>query len=250
MAQIVEPGRTVNVTTAVTEPYAVEGGTLIVSSTGSITAPDGGVGGASAARLDLGSLEVQGGSLTGGDGSTGGGQAVWQGGGTAQVTSGSLIGGQGGTGGGVAYYLAGGALHVSGGTFTGGPGGTSGSPGLYVLQQAQETPSVCTVSGGTFNGSGGTIAIYVNGNATVSISGGQFATAGGPSLYAYERAAVMVTGGSFNGSWSAYDRSTITVLGTGLTLANGRLTGTLADGSSIDIAVKTDSTSQIVVYNS
>lgn len=56
MAQSVQPGQTVTVTTAVDDDYAVVGGTLVVADGGSITAPDGGVGGTSAVRLERGEL--------------------------------------------------------------------------------------------------------------------------------------------------------------------------------------------------
>ena len=121
-------------------------------------------------------------------------------------------------------------LNVSGGTI----GGTL----------AAYDASTVNVSGGNIGG-----ALFAYHTSTVNVSGGNITR----SLFAYHTSTLNVSGGNIQSNLGAYDTSTVNlsggtiagdlgvigpnarlnVFGTGLSLTNGVLSGTLADGTPI-----------------
>lgn len=236
-------GQTVTLSTPAADCYDVTGGTLIVAAGGSVTAgPATGLG-SSAVTLDSGAVEVQGGSVTGGVVTGGSGSdAVAINAGTFTMTAGAVTGGQGIIGG-AGISTNGGDLTISGGTVTGGPGtGGAGGPSLRL------EGATLVVNGGTFDcgaGLSGPSNAFTLQDATVKLYAGTFSPSGGTSLILVGESRVDVYGGTFGGPWELHGSCTLRVHGTGLVLGRTHLTGTLSDGTPINVAVTAGASAQI-----
>lgn len=235
--------QTVTLSTPTTEACDVTGGTFIVVEGGSITAGPSPDLGYSAVTLESGAVEVQGGSLTGGAVAGGiGAYTVVMAGGTFTMTAGAVTGGQGAIGGG-GISASGGTLTISGGTVMGGQG-TGGAGGASIQLDA----AILVVNGGTFDcgpGQSGPSNAFTLQGSTVTINAGTFSPSGGTSLILIGQSYVDVYGGTFGGPWELHGDCTLRVHGTGLALGRKFLTGTLSDGTPINVAVSVGSGSQV-----
>lgn len=144
---------------------------------------------------------------------------------------------------------------ISGGIFTGGSGGSVGGDGAFVSSRPGDS---LMITGGSFVGGSGPsegYGIRLNGfGGTGSISGGSFV--GRYGLIMREGDFVLdVTGGTFSTTnpllpdIALESSSVLNVYGTGLSFDGTDLTGTLLDGSPIDVRVLINDNAQLNLVN-
>jgi hypothetical protein len=226
-----------------TDTYVVKGSSITLLAGGSVT-PPARPSPAPAIVMESGTLLIRAGAVVAADATD---DAVGAAGivscGISTVEGGAVSGGAGRDGG-DALVVAAGALTMTGGAATGGRG-TRGVGGM-ALRITGGGPFLIT--GGTLSGgpgAGGRPVALALGDATLDIRGGTFGPAEGLALLLGENATAVVRGGTFLGGWGLAHRGKVTVHGSGLQVSRGRLTGTLADGSLIDIPVSVGDRSSI-----
>jgi hypothetical protein len=145
-------------------------------------------------------------------------------GGSVSIAGGTFAGGGGPLAGlGAQLSGTGGGVSISGGVFAGGSSGSAAGGEALVL--ARSGPS--TISGGSFSGGAGSAAV-------------------GDSMFLQGLgvSSLIVSGGSFTGPIEfdlSDSSSSLAFLGSGFSVGAGDvLTGTLADGSSIDVTLVSD----------
>ncbi len=191
----------------------IDGGTIV----GGGTPRDGSVG-----AYVRGDLQMSGGHIEGGAAASGiGGFALECIGGTVDISGGSVQGGEGIRRGGDALWIAQATATITGGSFTGGAC-TAGASGGHALLADEDTG--IEILGGTFTG-GASTGVPV-------------------SVLAISNAHLTIHGGSWEGAFMLTSRSLTTVMGYHLQLDEStaldgekRLTGTLSDGTPIDVQV-------------
>lgn len=254
----IDNGQTHVVDTPVVDSYVVRDGSLEVRSGGSIIAPAG-TAGIEMNGTGTATVTISGGQVRGGDSSTSGGGA------------GILMNAQSGMN----------ILTITGGLVSGGFGGTSGGSGLIVASDSPEASNRVIITGGSVLGGGGGsigMGIHIMNGCEVMVSGGTIGSPNGvtiaviqqdesspPSVaigggtilgdttimmqVAQDTVAITVSGGTFNTQWELVSGRTV-VRGTGLALANGNLTGTLASGDAIDVPVSVQNDAQVILQSS
>lgn len=202
-------------------------------------------------------INARGGEIVGGDSGHTGGAGI--GGGTLEgfaldISDGQVRGGSGGVQGGNAMGENGSETlggSISGGQFTGGYGGESGGHGIFTREVGD-----LSVSGGQIRGGGGgefggdaiQLHNYWSNTNTIHISGGEFDAGAGAIddgwlLYLRGFGLDMhITGGLFGylhagNGFGIFNGASLTVTGWELALIDGFLTGTLLDGSSLNVPV-------------
>ncbi len=255
----IDNGQTVVVDRPVVDSYLVRNGTLEVMTGGSIIAPAG-TAGIEMDATGTATVTIAGGQVRGGDSSTSGGAGILM-----NAQSGMNI------------------LNISDGLVSGGSGGTSGGSGLMMVHGSPEAMNRATIIGGSILGGGGDSAIgmgiHIMNGCEVTVSGGTIGSPNGvtiavmqqdessfpPSVairggtilgdttimmqVAQDTVAITVSGGAFNTQWELVSGQAV-VLGTGLALADGNLTGTLASGDSIDVPVSVQNDAQVILQSS
>ena len=122
--------------------------------------------------------------------------------------------------GGVFGPIEGGGFLIVGGTFTGG----------FVSPLWDDVAyRAASIHGGTF--SGPEFALLARGSDYFDLFGGEFID----PLWAIDAAVFNVQGGRYTGPFVGRGQSVFNVYGTDLRYADGRLTGTLSDGTSITV---------------
>jgi hypothetical protein len=182
-----------------------------------------------------GTLELSGGTIEGGDALDGsGGIALEYAEGVGTISGGSLQGGMGQTTGGDALHLSGGSLTISDGRFEGGTstGSAAGGRALCIDEQAQ-----------------------------VFIEGGHFVAGSSSSsplvcIAAFKLSQISLSGGDCMGQIVLQGSSRLTVIGHQLALqgsqergVENQLTGTLSDGTPIDLIVVLYDGARVILQN-
>ena len=193
---------------------------------------------------------LAGASITPTAGAQYGDAAIFGNSGTILVSGGAVTGGSSSPsvyGGGDGIIVIGPAISttITGGTITGGAG-ISGGTGFSLLQAGPTTISGGTITGGKgtlFESQGGAAIVYQAGSPLI-ITGGTFAGGGttgpvpipSPSLLDQGLGNIEVSGGQFLSEIvlsASYGVGRLDFFGTGLSYANGLITGTLSNGDSI-----------------
>lgn len=202
-------------------------------------------------------INARGGEIVGGDGAHTGGAGI--GGGTLEgfaldISDGIVRGGSGGVQGGNAMGQNGSEMFhglVSGGQFIGGHGGESGGHGIFTREVGSLSISGGQVrggDGGEFGGDAIHLHQYWSNTSSIHFSGGEFdagmgAIDDGWLLYLSGFGLDMqLTGGLFGylhagNGFGIFNGASLTVTGWELALVDGFLTGTLLDGSSLNVPV-------------
>lgn len=202
-------------------------------------------------------VNVRGGEIVGGDGGHTGGAGI--GGGTLEgfaldISDGQVRGGSGGVQGGNAMGQNGSEIFggsISGGQFIGGHGGESGGHGIFTREVGSLSISGGQIrggDGGEFGGDAMHLHNYWSNTNTFHISGGEFdagtgAIDDGWLLYLRGFGLDMhITGGLFGylhagNGFGIFNGASLTITGWELALIDGFLTGTLLDGSSLNVPV-------------
>jgi len=208
----------------------VSSGAISVNARGGeIVGGDGGhTGGAGigGGTLENFALDIDNGIVRGGSGAVQGGNAMGQNGSEilgGSISGGQLIGGHGGENGGHGIFTREvGSLSISGGQIRGGDGGEIGGDAIHLHTELANTSNI-HISGGEFDAGVGAIddgwVLYLRGFGGMHITGG---------LFGYLHAGNGF--GIFNGA-------SLTVTGWELALVDGFLTGTLLDGSFLNVPV-------------
>lgn len=172
-------------------------------------------------------LDIRGGVIRGGSGDVQGGNALGQGNFEifhGSISGGQIVGGHGGHSGGHGIFTFDvGGLSVSGGQVRGGDGGEFGGDAVHLHSYWSNTNAI-HISGGEFDAGTGAIddgwLLYLRGfGLDMHITGG---------LFGYLHAGNGF--GIFNGA-------SLTISGWELALIDGFLTGTLLDGSALNVPV-------------
>lgn len=186
------------------------------------------------------------GQITGGPGNTMRGNALQ--GGKLTMTNGNITG-----------SLAQVNTTLSGGTIGNTQGGSLNLSGEGSVGNCVDT-SLTMTSGSvrgsiSFRGTHGTISggsiggqLEASGWGSVTITGGTMTTTG-QSLYLWQGTSAHISGGNFRGFWQLIQGSNAYVSGSNLVLNGNHLTGTLEDGSTIDVKVSLIQGSQIHITN-
>ncbi len=185
------------------------------------------------------------------------------GGSTLNVSGGSMQGGDmTGSGGfaGAGLHIESSTADISGGLFTGGNNTVSGGFGGFGISAHD---SLLTISGGTFQGgshTAGTIAgpgLVLYGSSIATITDGTFSPGVAGSTFgaiaAYNDAMINLSGGLITDSITLYGDNTLTVFGTGLSFGGSSgdyLTGTLSDGTTVNLQVGLYNSSSVVISQS
>lgn len=213
----------------------------------SATGLNAGTAGSAVMVTGASTATVNGGNLLGGNDTDGGGGFGGHGINAADssvlINSGSLTGGnKTGSGfGGYGISANNSDVTITGGTILGGNNAGSGFGGFGLLQNG----GTLDVSGGSITGGdGSSIAGFAMNlfDVSGSISGGSFAIGSGfgSNLVSASNTTLDILGGAFETGklWNLSDGSVFNVFGTGLVLTgttSGTLSGTLQDGSSINV---------------
>jgi len=211
-----------------------QGGTVIAISGGSYTggnATHDGTFAGDGASLSAVTGQITGGSFTGGSGRDGSDPDFGGTGLSISDSSGLTLSGAGAKGGHGATYGGDGleldavTATILSGSYVGGEGGTFGGDALYV----DGAGSVVTIYGGVFDGGDGA---YLDGS----------------SIFLRFGATANIYGGSFLDSFASQGGGTLNIYGEGFAYAGSVLTGTLLDGTPIDVVVA--STITLNLYDS
>jgi hypothetical protein len=214
---------------SIDDDVLVGGVKLTINAGGSIT---GNVGG------PVGAVTVSGGSI--------GGNLELGPGCRAIVTDGSIGGyARADHGGSVSLTISGGSI---GGFVDAVDGSTVAISGGSIHGDVWATWGTANISGGSIDGGVHALGFGFAGSGTANISGGSIG--GGVEVIGDigASARISITGGSIGGSLIAQTNGSIHIYGCNLTLANGRLTGTLQSGSSINNPVVLNG-GQILLHN-
>ncbi|MEM9348055.1 MAG: PEP-CTERM sorting domain-containing protein [Planctomycetota bacterium] len=182
--------------------------------------------------------------------------------GTLRVISGDVIGGDAGTGfaarAGEGIFATFTDVTIEGGTVTGGNGADSGfgsslqGAAAFSLSSGSFQISGGSFSAGTTTGGFGPLAVVAINQSNGSISGGTFngdADANVLNLTgsfdpdADVQAMISISGGTFpaGGDWTILGNIVVNVFGSDLDITDNNLTGTLADGTPLDVELNLSS---------